>query len=1429
MEKVKHLLFTVGASVLSLSANAATNPTLYGSVVFGHGWEDMEAAPFGIYSVPTDGTSAVTPVKLDVNLTAFGGGVYVDGRYYLVDYSPYNYSGVVDFRVYDVDNGWKLLEQHHLTSYSSVASDLAYDPVGDRIYGCFREEPTSSKYFFGTLNTSTGISSKIADLKEELIALASTKEGQLYGIGLYGMLYSIDKTTGKLTSIGQTGKNVKYAQSATFDYPSGRLLWAMTPHYTDESPEICEVNLSTGVATTLTTVPDRYQFTGVYTLGSYAADDAPSKPRSLKADFTRGSLTGNVRFDMPSTTMAGGKLGGSLGYRVFVDDNLAKEATAQAGSSVSPQLTLARGLHHVKAVATNDSGRSPLAYLDFWAGNDVVNAVSPKAEMSAKGDVNVAWTAPSAGNHGGYFDPSDISYSVTRMPGKVKVYDGKATSFTDESAKTLQLGNYYYDVVAKVAGETGDTVSTNVVRIGSALSLPYLQDFNSAVSTGILTVEDANNDGTSWQFFGDCFVCGISDAAVDDDDWFFTPAFDLRSDCVYEVSIEAKADDDETRERLAIAAGAADESSKMTQTILEPTDIAGTSYQTLGGVFIPEKDGECHIGIHAVSRYADASFLYVDNLRVRQLGTVGVPSAVSDATAKAHDGERKVDIEFMVPSENMAGANIESCDIEVRRVSDDVVVKTFKGAKAGEWLKFTDSPTADCMATYEIVPSNAFGEGPAASVRVYVGMDVPAAVGNLRISGTDDGKVSAEWTAPERGVNGGAIDTGSMKYNVGNVGGSTLRSTVVDKPSFSETLALDGAQHLAWYVVSAETAQGKGPEASTDTIFVGKPYELPYAESFARRSMQKGPWLTTENDLAKWDIMLYGSFADAADLDNGLIAFSTVTSGASADFIGPKLSLKNTNNPRLSFYSWNMKRSSHQLRVSVALPDGRRVDVGSLVPNDFDGEGNEGMWRKYTYSLADFKQYDYVQLVFTGVGGDTDDLASIVPLYVDQISVDDPLDCNLTMGDLEPLLDKVSVGDAVHLYATVQNKSTGDASDFDVCLYRGDRLVSTAHVDALAAGKSKEVELVDTPNADASTTSLYKAEVKWDDDKDASDNVSKTVVVTVLPGRPFVEQAVAKAAADNASVSLTWGEPPYVSRGTEAETVCEDFESYAPFTITHFGEWTLADIDGASTLGIQDGAGNFVQYDNVEQPMAFQVFNPSAAGISATLYPTHSGKQVAAAFSSGRYTANDDWLISPEVDGAQAIKFWACSPDSRYYGTQEQIEVLYSTGAKSTSEFKKIGSTIKVPGQWTEYSVDLPAGTRYFAIRCTSSDQYILFLDDITYRKAARDLRLLGYNVYRDGTLLTASPVTTTSYVDNHEADKSNIYTVSAVYNEGESRQTTAAWDGLSGIHSTSADDSGMPAAIYDITGRRLPDASHMSSGVYVVKKGSKTRKIYVR
>ena len=69
-----------------------------------------------------------------------------------------------------------------------------------------------------------------------------------------------------------------------------------------------------------------------------------------------------------------------------------------------------------------------------------------------------------------------------------------------------------------------------------------------------------------------------------------------------------------------------------------------------------------------------------------------------------------------------------------------------------------------------------------------------------------------------------------------------------------------------------------------------------------------------------------------------------------------------------------------------------------------------------------------------------------------------------------------------------------------------------------------------------------------------------------------------------------------------------------------------------------------------------------------------------------------------------------------------------------------------------------------------SNRQFALFVDDITFERANPNLNaeLKGYNVYRDGELLTESPVPGLSYLDA-DAAEAHSYCVTAVFDRGES------------------------------------------------------------
>ena len=295
---------------------------------------------------------------------------------------------------------------------------------------------------------------------------------------------------------------------------------------------------------------------------------------------------------------------------------------------------------------------------------------------------------------------------------------------------------------------------------------------------------------------------------------------------------------------------------------------------------------------------------------------------------------------------------------------------------------------------------------------------------------------------------------------------------------------------------------------------------------------------------------------------------------------------------------------------------------------------------------------------------------------------------------------------------------------------------------------------------------------------------------------------LAAEVVNNAYVSLTWGAPgdtPPPPPGLN-----DSFETYADFSIA-FDPWVLVDVDQSSTYG-------FSNYDwlNEYAAQAFMVFNPSATTPPITDLTAHSGAKMAACFaavlpSNGGSGPNNDWMISPLITptAGQFLNFYAKSYTAQY-GLERFKVGISTTGATTPASFTIISGTnyIQPPVDWTLYSYDLSAYAGQsirFGIQCISNDAFIFLVDDVTVgpvptarehfasvpATGIRDTgvpvpapktlnpptrEFLGYNVYRDGTLLTTITNTTTTAYEDHDVTVGTYsYTVTAVYTAGES------------------------------------------------------------
>ena len=191
-------------------------------------------------------------------------------------------------------------------------------------------------------------------------------------------------------------------------------------------------------------------------------------------------------------------------------------------------------------------------------------------------------------------------------------------------------------------------------------------------------------------------------------------------------------------------------------------------------------------------------------------------------------------------------------------------------------------------------------------------------------------------------------------------------------------------------------------------------------------------------------------------------------------------------------------------------------------------------------------------------------------------------------------------------------------------------------------------------------------------------------------------------------------------------TIFEDsFETYEDFALEDVGNWTLLDLDGLNTYGIEQGNPPVsVDFENSEAPMAYFVMNSTATNpeLDPIAWGGHTGDKCMASMGgepAGGINANNDHLISPQIQlgtSGNMLKFWAKGISAQY---PEKFKVGISTTGNAPSDFTFIttGSGIVPPQVWTEYSYDLDAyqgQNVYITVNCVSADGFALLVDDFS-------------------------------------------------------------------------------------------------------------------
>ena len=654
------MLLTGLLAAFSLPALAADNSPadgivdIYASVYSTEYWREHNFDEVGIYRFNNQ-TYSRELVRQDPDLDASGGGVMTGDFYFCTQ--ELDFGSWVDVTHYIIDpETWETRSSLRDGNSNAVATDLAYDPITAKIFGCFNADEADSPMVFGTINEATGDRFKIADIEVPWIACAVDKSGNLFAIDMEGKLMSVDKVRGGVEVLGNLGFTANSRSTGDIDKRTG-IFYVVVTNSTEKGIEskLYAVDTKTATATWLYDFEDGEAMGGMYIPGEAAEDGAPAAATDLVVAFVDDSLTGTVSFNVPSTTFDGTSASGELDYIVRANGSLLAQGKAQFGSSVTADARVSEpGMYEIDVVLSNAVGRSPKTKIKQWIGADTPKQITDvKLEYSGNAFI-LTWHAPEGSVNGGYIDDSKISYTVTRRPdGIVVTKDLKETILRDPVAMPQGVVAYSYDVVMKYGTTSFMPVSSNVYRLGG-VSLPYTATFEDEEALKDFTIIDLDGDRVEWyrewEFYVEAtdelitaVVYPYSPSAHGADDWLITPPVPLTADNTYILEFDWLTDYLGDAPLLEIYAGSAPEVEAMNHILMTPTPVQNLLPEKKTIEFKVDTDGVYNIGFHACSE-AGKSAIAMTSLGIREKNPSGSLDDIAASTLKVKSDPGRIEI-----------------------------------------------------------------------------------------------------------------------------------------------------------------------------------------------------------------------------------------------------------------------------------------------------------------------------------------------------------------------------------------------------------------------------------------------------------------------------------------------------------------------------------------------------------------------------------------------------------------------------------------------------------------------------------------------------------------------------------------------------------------------------------------------------------------
>lgn len=1355
---------------------------------------NLDNSAYGMVEVTADGLNVLREHE---GLQAAWGGTNVGSSKYFNVCAEVSGGIVQDVETYLWDaSTWRNIEYDQSPDLNVLSYSMTCDPVTETVYGCFFSSDLQNLEI-GTLDPLTmKRTGTIGTVDTPLFAMGFSSDGTLYGIDNAGALYKVSLTDASYTKVADTGITTTYNTTGAIDTFSDVFYYAACP--AGPSDDIARdwalysIDLKNGYKVEKCWDLNA-ELGGMYVANAAAKSEAPAAPVLNSISFEDGSLSGKVSFTAPDTTFGGDTLTGELEYGIIANGKTVKTGTVMAGNSAEVELALTEAtLYAISVYVTNEAGISPKSgKISQWIGNGMPLVPTGVAVDYTYGDndVTFSWQPVTESVSNGYFNADKVTYSVFRSidGGQYeKIADHVAATEVKDNVSSVENATIYrYAVCANHEELTTEMVYGDYFTVG-VVETPFAPDFSDELTQGYFTSKDYQGMGLKWKYSSyDQAMMMFWNApfgSVNMDAALLSAPVKMEGGKLYEISYDVFVESYYTY-GVGLQWGADPEN---LTTVIEPVSVNSSTTSYLDPLrqcvtVSPAADGVYYFAVRVLSNGASNCKLFVNNISVSAGLETSAPSAVTDVTfTPYYNGAKKLDISMKAPTTTIDGDPLtEITKIEVVRGGN--TVKTFISPAVGETLSFTDQGTANEDVDYTIVAYNSNGAGTAYHGSAHMGVNMPVSPADCAIVQDLDnpGMVTVSWTPVAKDINGFDIDPSLLRYAIFASDYETIIASNLTASNPQCTFRARNencGQSFVWYCVVPYTEGGvngyDGGFGRTPMIPVGTPFETPYFESFAGGLHypmgQIGASLRLATEISSQHLTLASQ-----DGDNGLIALYT-PGGTYCDLFTANITLDDTDDMGISFYYAGVPGMDGYELTPYVICDGVKQTVGDVInTKDCEVKG----WNKVMLSLAPWKGKT-IQFGFYIYCNDNPFAFGLDNIAIKRFAAKD-LRAGAVSG---PSALTIGINQDVAVEIVNDGYEAAPAG-YAVDLYADDELVQTVEgpaVDAYATGVATFSYM---PNPFAEEYQLLYAVIRWDDDEVTGNNESESVAIPVAESPyPGVTDLTAALCEDKASADIAWTEPVHEA---EMRTITESFETYDPFTIAGFGDWSVFDGDGEETWWIGrpvyiPGVGSGPSYDNAKTPKAWMVVDGTKMNVDYAVSRTGDKAAMASSISG----VADDWLISPELPGiAQTVSFFAATAPEDC--GEESFEFYYSTTGTAPEDFIPLGDVVDVPeGDWVEdedgdeyqqttwyeYSYELPEDAKYFAIHYVTDDVYAMLVDDITFTVSDEVLAVQGYNLFRNGRMISELQPATAFHDDMEGLEPGEYYyAVTTVYDKGQS------------------------------------------------------------